>query len=46
MSAATVVPGPSCGTKNRVPAVAAGAPRCARCKAARPWMADAAGRTP
>lgn len=32
---------PSCGTRNRVPAAASGAPRCARCKAALPWVADA-----
>ena len=32
---------PSCGTRNRVPAAAAGTPRCARCKAMLPWVADA-----
>ncbi len=36
-----VTPCPRCGTKNRVPAVAAGAPRCASCKAPLPWIADA-----
>lgn len=32
---------PSCGTRNRVPPAASGTPRCARCKAALPWIADA-----
>lgn len=32
---------PSCSTKNRVPAVASGRPRCASCKADLPWIADA-----
>ena len=32
---------PSCGTRNRVPAAAAGCPRCARCKQALPWVVDA-----
>ncbi|MFP5369778.1 MAG: thioredoxin domain-containing protein, partial [Actinomycetes bacterium] len=32
---------PSCGTRNRVPAAAAGSPRCARCKAMLPWVVDA-----
>jgi thioredoxin 2 len=32
---------PRCGTKNRVPAVAAGTPRCGNCKAPLPWVADA-----
>ena len=27
----------SCGTRNRVGAIASGAPRCAKCKAALPW---------
>jgi len=31
----------SCATKNRVPASASGTPRCARCKAALPWVVDA-----
>ncbi|HMC08216.1 MAG TPA: thioredoxin [Actinomycetota bacterium] len=30
-----------CGTKNRVPLVAPGVPRCGRCKAPLPWIADA-----
>ena len=29
---------PSCATKNRVPASAAGVPRCASCKAWLPWI--------
>lgn len=32
---------PACGTKNRVPAAAAGRPRCASCRAPLPWIADA-----
>jgi thioredoxin 2 len=32
---------PSCTTKNRVPAAAAGRPRCASCKKDLPWIADA-----
>jgi thioredoxin 2 len=32
---------PSCSTKNRVPGVASGRPRCASCKADLPWIADA-----
>lgn len=37
----TTVSCPSCRTINRVPAIASGTPRCARCKAALPWMVDA-----
>jgi thioredoxin 2 len=32
---------PACSTKNRVPAIAAGRPRCASCKNDLPWIADA-----
>jgi thioredoxin 2 len=32
---------PACGTKNRVPAVAAGTPRCGRCHTPLPWVVDA-----
>ncbi len=32
---------PSCGARNRVPAVATGSPRCARCKQSLPWIVDA-----
>ena len=32
---------PSCGARNRVPAVANGFPRCARCKQSLPWIVDA-----
>ena len=38
---ATVIPCPSCGQKNRVPATAHGVPRCAHCKSPLPWIADA-----
>lgn len=37
----TVVSCPSCGTRNRVPSVAAGTPRCASCHRALPWIVDA-----
>lgn len=36
-----VVACPSCGKKNRVPAAAAGTPRCAQCKEPLPWVTDA-----
>ncbi len=39
--AVPVVTCESCGAKNRVPAAAAGRPRCGRCHAPLPWIADA-----
>jgi len=36
-----IVECPSCGKKNRVPAVADGRPRCANCKQDLPWVAEA-----
>lgn len=36
-----VVECPNCSRRNRVPAAAPGVPRCASCKAALPWIADA-----
>lgn len=36
-----VVACPHCQTKNRVPAVASGFPRCATCKNPLPWVTDA-----
>ena len=39
--ASRVIPCPSCGKKNRVPAAAAGLPACASCGATLPWIADA-----
>ena len=30
----------SCGTKNRIPIVASGVPRCGKCHAPLPWMVD------
>ena len=39
--AAAIVPCVSCGKRNRVPAAASGAPRCAECKTPLPWVADA-----
>ncbi len=38
---ADIVPCPSCGKRNRVPATAAGTPRCAACRAALPWLVEA-----
>jgi thioredoxin 2 len=32
---------PSCGTRNRVGAVARGTPRCSRCKTMLPWLVEA-----
>jgi thioredoxin 2 len=32
---------PTCGKTNRVPAIAAGRPRCGNCKAALPWIVNA-----
>jgi thioredoxin 2 len=32
---------PKCGKKNRVPAAASGTPRCGKCGAPLPWIADA-----
>ena len=32
---------PACQTKNRVPPIATGRPRCASCKRDLPWIADA-----
>jgi thioredoxin 2 len=37
---AHVVVCPSCGTKNRVPDVADGAPRCGKCQTPLPWVVD------
>jgi thioredoxin 2 len=37
---AKVVVCPSCSTKNRVPAAADGAPRCASCRSPLPWVVD------
>lgn len=37
----TVTPCPSCGTKNRVPAITGGRPRCASCHQDLPWLVDA-----
>lgn len=42
---ASVVPCPSCAAKNRVPAVASGRPRCAKCATDLPWVADATDAT-
>ncbi|WCO65333.1 thioredoxin [Iamia majanohamensis] len=41
MAASDVTACPSCGTRNRVPKVAQGVPRCASCKAALPWLVEA-----
>ncbi|MBN9110810.1 MAG: thioredoxin [Pseudonocardia sp.] len=45
---------PGCGTRNRIPTVASGAPHCGSCHVALPWLVDAtdtdfaeiAGRAP
>lgn len=39
--ASPVIACPSCGTKNRLPVVAKGHPRCASCKATLPWLVNA-----
>ena len=36
-----IVECPSCGTKNRVPGVSSGHPRCAKCHVDLPWVVDA-----
>ena len=36
-----VVTCPSCGTKNRVPGISSGHPRCAKCHLDLPWLVDA-----
>ena len=36
---------PSCGRRNRVPAVAAGTPRCGSCHRPLPWIVDAGDDT-
>jgi thioredoxin 2 len=36
---------PSCGRRNRVPAVAAGTPRCGSCHEPLPWITDAGDAT-
>ena len=41
MSSPAVVACPSCGRRNRVPAAAAGTPRCGQCHDPLPWIADA-----
>jgi len=37
----TVVTCPHCGTRNRVPSVADGFPRCGNCRRPLPWIAEA-----
>ncbi len=41
MSTSAIVVCPSCGAKNRVPAVSSGTPRCAKCRVALPWVVAA-----
>src|SRR5580693_10788525 len=38
---AELVTCPNCGRRNRVPAAAAGIPRCGNCRQPLPWIADA-----
>ena len=40
-TSAELVTCPNCGRKNRVPAAAAGIPRCGNCHQPLPWIADA-----
>ncbi len=42
---ARIVTCPHCGRKNRVPAAAAGKPRCAQCREWLPWIVDARDET-
>ena len=42
MARSTVITCPHCGTRNRVPAVADGVPRCGNCGSPLPWIAEAA----
>ena len=41
MAEAEIVTCPNCGKRNRVPAAAAGVPRCAACHTALPWLTTA-----
>jgi thioredoxin 2 len=41
----TIVGCPACGTKNRVPAAAKSSPRCGKCHAQLPWVAEATDDT-
>ena len=38
---ATIIACPNCGKKNRMPAVAEGAPKCGNCHQPLPWIVDA-----
>jgi thioredoxin 2 len=44
-AASTIVVCPNCGRKNRVPAAAAGRPRCGHCHQPLPWVAEADDRS-
>jgi thioredoxin 2 len=44
-SGSSVLACPNCGRKNRVPAAAAGTPRCGHCHQPLPWIADAGDDT-
>jgi thioredoxin 2 len=41
MNEPRIVSCPGCGRRNRVPAAAAGKPRCGSCQASLPWIVDA-----
>ena len=44
MTSSTVAACPSCARRNRVPADAAGTPRCGQCRTDLPWIVDAGDR--
>ena len=41
----TIIACPSCGTRNRVGPIAAGIPRCPKCKTELPWLVNATAET-
>jgi thioredoxin 2 len=45
MSAGMIIRCPNCGRRNRVPAAAAGTPRCGNCHKPLPWIAQAGDAT-
>ena len=43
MTASSEISCPACGARNRVPVATGGKPRCAKCHADLPWLADVTG---